>query len=178
MTETSNIGQTQFQSRIFKNTSALNNNFLHNKKLTQNTFNKNANNLSNILIKNRDEENKSGSTLQKNSNTNTINYINNNNINLTHLNVNLNLNLNNHTNHSNSRNLHLDRNMDLLDKITILKRSVDKYSEEAKKKFEFQLLRNTINNDPLMYITGNNASASNTIFKKVDPIRYNKNLNR
>lgn len=140
----------------------MNNNFFRNKKgqTNHNIFNKGTS----VIINNRDDI-KLGASIPKNNNINTIHYINNNSINLTNLNVNLNVNLNNH-----SRNL--DKNIDLLDKITLLKRSVDKYTEEAKKKFESQLLRNTINNEPLININNFNG---NTIFRKVDPISVKTN---
>jgi hypothetical protein len=118
------------------------------------------------------------------------------------VNVNVNLNgvsqgVNNGTKNHNSRNTNQDN---MYDKITVLKRSVDKYSEEAKKKIESQILRSTINNDSILtnlnltktlnnnnsnknmtgVISNNNLSNRNLvdvgkeiIFKKVNPSSSN-----
>jgi hypothetical protein len=98
------------------------------------------------------------------------------------LNVN---NANNNINNTHSRNV--DRNIDLIDKISILKRSVDKYSDEAKKRIESQILRNTINNDSILsnltktISTNKNLTdkGKDTIFKKVhsNKIKPLSNLN-
>jgi hypothetical protein len=85
-------------------------------------------------------------------------HINNN---ITNVNVNVNLNLN-----GNSRN-----QPGLFKNLTILKKSIDLYSEEAKKKIEAQIFRNTINNQA--------NTTKSSIFKKVSTKKLeNENIKR
>lgn len=68
-----------------------------------------------------------------------------------------------------------------MDKISVLKRSVDKYSEEAKKKIENQLLRNTLNNNDSILSNftktlNNNNSNTNVINSTGSQSLSNRNL--
>lgn len=90
-------------------------------------------------------------------------------------------------NQTHSRNNDNRNGMNLIDKITILKRSVDKYSEEARRKVENQLLKNTLQtNDSGSLISktitmtngtnnGSNRNKDNVLYKKVNSISQKLN---
>ena len=109
-----------------------------------------------------------------------MNYSNNNNINFTQLNVNYNIEINSLT-ERNFDKMHNDpqtkkKNREMIEKLVVLKRSVDKYSEEANKKINFSkdnFLNNMTNNSNALLShrnTERNLSVNKRFFiKKLKP---------